>query len=102
MPYSQAFNDVRYPLPAYDYDFNFYKTFDAQLRASAFVLAANAPNQLPLGAHDFFYNGDIPSWLALANTLRIKIAQRYEKRDPANITSVLGDIKTTFGSALIS
>ncbi|HWW40066.1 SusD/RagB family nutrient-binding outer membrane lipoprotein, partial [Pedobacter sp.] len=28
MPYSQAFQDVLFPLPAYDYDYNLYKRFD--------------------------------------------------------------------------
>lgn len=102
MPYSQAFNDVTYPLPTYDYDYNLYKTFDAQLKAAATVLQTNAAGQVALGQQDFFYNGDVPSWLACANTLRIKIAQRYEKRDPGNLAAVLTDVQNTFASSVIA
>ena len=102
MPYAQAFNDVKYPLPAYQGDYDLYKIFDAELKAAATILAGNQANQVALGNQDFFYGGDIPSWEALANTLRIKIAQRYEKRDPANLTAVLNDIATNFGSKIIS
>lgn len=102
MPYAQAFNDVKFPLPAYDFDFTLYKTFDATLKGAAAVLKVNAPGQVALGNQDFFYAGDVPSWLAFANTLRVKIAQRYEKRDAANLAAVLGDIQTNFGGGLIS
>ena len=49
-----------------------------------------------------FYGGDYTKWLAFANTLRIKIAQRYEKRDAANLTSVINDIATNFDKNIIS
>ena len=57
---------------------------------------------MTLGAQDFFYGGDYAKWLSFANTLRIKIAQRYEKRDPAQLTSVLTDIASNFASNIIA
>ncbi|WP_183560398.1 SusD/RagB family nutrient-binding outer membrane lipoprotein [Mucilaginibacter sp. SP1R1] len=102
MPYSQAFDDTKYPNPAYDYDYTLYKTFDTQLKAAAAVLQTNAAGQVALGSQDFFYNGDVPSWLACANTLRIKIAQRYEKRDAANLAAVLADVHSTFSDKIIA
>ncbi len=102
MPYTQAFNPTQYPLPAYDYDYTLYKTFDAKLKSAATELQSQAKNQVNLGVQDFFYGGDTPSWLAFANTLRIKIAQRYEKRDAANLAAVLVDIKSNFSGTLIS
>lgn len=101
LPYTQAFNDVQYPLPAYDFDFNLYKTFDTQLKDAA-TLLKNSTGQFALGAQDFFYNGDYAKWLSFANTLRIKIAQRYEKRDPAQLTAVLTDIANNFAGNIIS
>lgn len=101
LPYTQAFNDVQYALPTYDLDFNLYKTFDTQLKDAATLLKNNT-GQFALGAQDFFYNGDYGKWLAFANTLRIKIAQRYENRDPAQLTSVLTDIAGNFAGNIIS
>ncbi len=106
MPYSQAFNDVKFPAPAYDYDYTLYKVFDAQLKSAASTLQSNLANQVDLGKQDFFYgnfpDGERKGWLAFANTLRIKIAQRYEKRDAANFTAVLNDVKTTFTGNIIA
>lgn len=102
MPYTQAFNSSMYPLPTYDYDFTLYKTFDSTLKAAATVLNNNLSKQVALGNQDFFYGGNISNWEACANTLRIKIAQRFEKRDPANLAAVLNDIATNFGSMIIS
>jgi len=101
LPYTQAFNGDLYPLPTYDFDFTLYKTFDQQLKDAANLLKTST-NQFALGNQDFFYGGDYTKWLAFANTLRIKIAQRYEKRDPTQLTAVLTDIASNFGSAIIS
>jgi len=102
MPYNQAFNPTGFPLPEYDYDYTLYKAFDSQLKQAAAVLQNPPAGQVALGNQDFFYGGDIPSWLAFVNTLRIKIALRYEKRDPANLTSVLADIQSNFKGNVIS
>ncbi|MGY3053878.1 hypothetical protein ACVWYG_002080 [Pedobacter sp. UYEF25] len=101
LPYTQAFDDAKYPLPMYDFDYTLYKTFDTQLKDAALLLK-NGTGQFALGSQDFFFNGDYAKWLAFANTLRIKIAQRYEQRDPAQLTSVLTDIASNFASTIIA
>lgn len=101
LPYSQAFQDVMFPLPAYDYDYNLYKRFDQQLKDAATLLKSST-GQFVLGNQDFFYNGDYNKWQAFANTLRIKIAQRYEKRDPTQLSAVLTDIASNFAGKIIS
>lgn len=102
LPYTQAFQADLYTTPEYDYNWNLYKVFDKQLTEAATLLAASNTSQIALGTKDFFYAGDYTKWLALANSLRIKIAQRYEKRDPAQLTSVLNDIATNFGSKIMA
>ncbi|PSL48000.1 SusD-like starch-binding protein associating with outer membrane [Chitinophaga niastensis] len=102
LPYSQAFNDAKYPLPAYDFDYDLYKVFDQKLKDAATLLKNNTNGQIALGNQDLFYGGDYGEWYGLANTLRIKIAQRYEKRDPAQLPAVLTDIATNFDSKLIA
>lgn len=102
MPYTQAFNAVTFPLPAYDYDYNLYTVFDQKLKEAATLIKDNPNGQKNISAQDLFYSGDYNKWLAFANTLRIKIAQRYEKRDAPHLTTVLADIAANFGSNIIS
>ena len=101
MPYRQAFNITQYPYPAYDYDWTLYKTFDSTLKVAATTLN-NTTIPGSFASQDMFYGGNQASWEALANTLRVKIAQRYQQRDPANFTSVINDISTNFANQLIS
>jgi len=112
LPYSQAFNSVQYPLPAYDYDWTLYKTFDSTLKVAATVLKNN---EIPasFGQQDLFYGSspagvsnsssvETTDWEAAANSLRIRIALRYQKRDAANLASVLNDIQSNFSAQIIS
>lgn len=102
MAYNQAFMPDENPLPVYDKDWELYLQFDAQLKEVASILSNPPANQVSLGNQDFFYGGDLGKWLKFANTLRIKIAQRYEKRDPAHFASVLNDVATTFNGQIIT
>ncbi|HVI46525.1 MAG TPA: SusD/RagB family nutrient-binding outer membrane lipoprotein [Chitinophaga sp.] len=102
MPYSQSFNVVKYPVPDYDFNWDLYLTFDKQLKAAVDVLKAKTPNQVKIEKQDFFYWGKTDSWMKFANTLRIKIAQRYEKRNAANLQNVLNDIATNYSGMIIS
>ncbi len=102
MPYDQAFQPDKYPLPAYNFDYDLYKIFDQQLKDAATILTNATAKQVDVSAQDQFYGGDYSKWLSFANTLRIKIAQRYEKRDAANLTSVLNDVSSNFNGNIIS
>lgn len=93
LPYNEGFDPAKYPTPKFDYGWDLYKVFEQKLKESVTTLKANAAStQQALGKQDFFYNGDWNKWLKFANSLRIKIAQRYEKRDAANLVAVLSDI----------
>lgn len=102
LPYLQAFQSDEFPLPKYDLDNGLYKVFDQQLKEAAILIRDNPTGQANVAAQDLFYDGDYQKWQALANTLRIKIAQRYQERDAANFTTVLADIKANFASKIIS
>ncbi|MEO6684240.1 MAG: SusD/RagB family nutrient-binding outer membrane lipoprotein [Ginsengibacter sp.] len=101
LPYEQAFKPQEFPLPEYDFDYTLYKTFDQKLKEAA-TLLTNPAGQADIAAQDLFFGGDYAKWLSFANTLRIKIAQRYEKRDPAQLTAVLNDVATNFNKNVIS
>ncbi len=102
LPYSQAFQPEKYPLPAYDYNWDLYKVFESKLKEAATALAASGTSQISLGNQDMFYDGDYAKWLGFANSLRIKIAQRYEERDPAQLTAVLTDIASNFSNKIMA
>ncbi|MGE7777096.1 SusD/RagB family nutrient-binding outer membrane lipoprotein [Chitinophaga sp. NPDC101104] len=103
LPYSQAFKVTEFPTPKFDFGWDLYKSFDNTLKAAVVALSATVDaEQIPFVKQDFFYNGDKDKWIRFANTLRIKIAQRYEKRDAAHLAAVLTDIATNFGGKIIS
>jgi hypothetical protein len=102
MPYAQAFQPNTNPLPVYDFDFTLYKVFDQKLKDAATLLKNISASKIDVSAQDLFYGGDYGKWLSFANTLRIKIAQRYEKRDAAFLTSVVNDVATNFAGNVIS
>ena len=101
LPYSQAFQQDAYPLPEYDYNWDLYKVFENTLKEASTTLKT-ATNQFPLGKQDMFFAGDYAKWLGVSNAIRIKIAQRFEERDPAQLTAVLTDIAGNFSNAIIS
>ncbi len=102
LPYEQAFNAEMYPLPKYNFDFELYTKFESQLKAAATELVKKPANQVELGNHDMYYNGKIDKWVAFANTFRIKLAQRYEKRNPEFLKTVLDNVESEFNGRIIS
>lgn len=76
VPYSQAIDVNKYPLPAYDDAKTIYKDLITRLTASSVVLSSNstAPN---FGNADLIYLGNAASnakWVKFANSLIIKLA----------------------------
>ncbi len=102
LPYKEAFLPDEYSMPQYDYNWDLYKVFETKLKAAATVLSASGSAQLALGNQDMFFGGDYTKWLGFANSLRIKIAQRFEKRDAAQLTAVLTDIAGNFAGKIMS
>lgn len=94
MPYSEAFlakKDILYP--KYDYAWDLYKIFDKILKDQVAKLSSPLlQTQCNFSSQDFFYKGNSSKWIKFGNALRIKIAQRFEKRDPNNLEDVLADV----------
>lgn len=86
--------------PKYDMFEDLYKEFDATIKKNVAVLASAPANQVALGNNDFFYRGDIAKWAKFGNTLRIKMAQRFEKVDNAHYLSVLTDALSAAGGII--
>jgi hypothetical protein len=66
----------------YDPQDKIYDDFFKRLDASATVLKANL-NKVPYGEFDLMYNGNVSKWLKFTNTLRLRLALRISKVDPA-------------------
>lgn len=66
----------------YDAQDKIYDDFFKRLAAAAAVLKANQ-NAKPFGDFDIIYAGDVKKWLKFTNTLRLRLAMRISKADPA-------------------
>lgn len=104
-PYREALRGLEgLNTPEYDIydDDNIYKSFDSLVKAQVAVLQSNPANQVALANNDYFYRGDIAKWIKFANTLRIKMAQRFEKVDNSHFQAVLDDALSNSGGIISS
>lgn len=80
IPYSAA------GIPAlsvkYDAQADIYKDFFVRLDAATTALKAKT-SEKPYGTFDLIYGGDVNKWIKFANTLRLRLALRISKVDPA-------------------
>jgi hypothetical protein len=84
IPYTKAGSSLT-NIP-YDDQQSVYQTFFKQLDTASTNLqtyiAAN-PGKNPIGASDLVFGGDYTKWLKYANSLRLRLAMRIVKADPA-------------------
>jgi hypothetical protein len=80
IPYFQAgLSDGAVP---YDPQDEIYKDFFKRLSAAVDVLK-NHTSEKPYGSYDVIYGGDVNKWIKFANTLRLRLALRVSRVDPA-------------------
>jgi hypothetical protein len=97
IPYKQAFQ-ARYtnpPLvtPVYDSQESLFDTLDTQLKTAIAVLESSpSVTQVSPGANEVFYQGDPTHWIKAANSLRLKMAMRLMKQNPAKLTAIAGEV----------
>ncbi|WP_027380638.1 SusD/RagB family nutrient-binding outer membrane lipoprotein [Chryseobacterium daeguense] len=91
MAYTEAFQ-ARYGgtvTPKFETQEQLYDIFDSQLNSVYTAIeGANQSIQVKPGAGDLFFNGDILKWKKVSNSLRLKIASRLMKRNPAKLTAI--------------
>ena len=68
------------PNTSYDSLSAIYTTFFSELDSAVLYLGKNSSSTI--GAKDYFYNGNVPSWITLANSLRLELAMRIVKANP--------------------
>lgn len=97
IPYFQA-GSVEASVP-YDPQDKIYADFFSRLDAAIAVLTPLAGTNA-YGSYDLFYKGDVTSWIKFANSLRLRLALRVSKVDPATAqkeaeASVAAGVMTT-------
>lgn len=58
-----------------------YNAFFSELDSALFYLSKNPTSTV--GANDYFYNGNTSKWIPLVNSLRLELAMRIVKANPA-------------------
>lgn len=66
----------------YDSQKDIYKDFFKRLTSAVDVLKSHT-NAKPYGSYDVLYGGNVNKWIKFANTLRLRLALRVSKVDPA-------------------
>jgi Susd and RagB outer membrane lipoprotein len=66
----------------YDAQDKIYDDFFKKLTAAVAVLKAK-PTETPYGSFDIIYGGSVAKWIKFANSLRLRLALRISKVDPA-------------------
>jgi hypothetical protein len=94
IPFNEALRgDSGVLTPAYNTQEEIYPALLGRLKAAGDMFAQEATD--PLGEGDLLYGGDVTKWRKFCNSLRLRVAIRISKVNPAlaksNIEEVLGD-----------
>ncbi|MFD2936983.1 SusD/RagB family nutrient-binding outer membrane lipoprotein [Spirosoma flavum] len=98
VPYSQAFDDVKYPTPVFDKQTDVYAALQTTLDNAIVNLSASAG--LAFATQDFIYKGSVSKWKAAAYTLKARLylhTGEYAK----SVASAASGISSTAGDALV-
>lgn len=94
IPYTEANkgrDDAKYS-PKYDTQETLYTVWLKELSDAITVLQKNSANQVTFGNNDVFFRGDVTKWIKLANSLKLRIAARYQNQDAAKATQIFKEV----------
>jgi hypothetical protein len=95
IPYSES-NQGRYDgaySPAFDSQEQLFATWLTELDGAISALSATgSATEKTYGASDVLYKGDWTKWIKLANTLKLRIAARYENQDVAKTKAIVAEV----------
>ena len=97
VPYSQAFDDVKYPTPVFDKQADVYTALQTVLDNAIQNLSASTG--LGFGTQDYLYKGDVKKWKAAAYTLKARLYLHTGDYAKA-VTNATSGISSTAGDAL--
>lgn len=94
IPYTEANkgrDEAKYS-PKYDNQESLYNTWLKELSDAINILQKNSANQVSFGDNDVFYRGDVTKWIKLANSLKLRMAARYQNQDAAKATQIFKEV----------
>lgn len=98
IPYTEAFQ-ARYGgtfAPVYNTQEELYDIFDKSLKAAVATLkTTQATEQVSYGTNDLYFQGNVTNWIKVATSLRLKIASRLSKRNPAKLKEIALEVLST-------
>ncbi|MVM41472.1 SusD/RagB family nutrient-binding outer membrane lipoprotein [Spirosoma sp. HMF3257] len=97
IPYSQAFDDVKYPTPVFDKQADVYTALQTVLDNA--IQNLSAPAGLAFADQDFIYKGSVAKWKAAAYTLKARLYLHTGDYAKA-VTNASSGIGSTAGDAL--
>ncbi len=83
IPYTQAANLDKYPLPAYDDAATIYTDLIARINKDIAALDTNAEGFESFDEGEQLYHGDIAKWTVFANSLKLKLGIAIADSNPA-------------------
>lgn len=97
IPYTEALQarETANFTPVYDKQEQLFSIFDQELKASVDSLLKPATGQIGYGNYDMFYTNSataFANYAKTANVLRLKIAMRLLKRDPAKSKQIVDEV----------
>ena len=98
IPYSQAFDIVKYPTPAFDKQADVYAALQKVLDDA--IQNLSAPTGLSFSGQDFIYKGNTAKWKAAAYTLKARLYLHTGDYSGA-VTAAGQGIPGTAGDALV-
>lgn len=98
VPYSQAFDDAKYPTPVFDKQADVYNALQTLLDAA--IQNLSAASGLSFSAQDFVYKGSVKKWKAAAYTLKARLYLHTGDYAKA-VTNASSGISSTAGDALV-
>lgn len=105
IPFSEAFQ-ARYGgtfTPKYDTQEELFSNLDNLLKSTIATLkTTQSTAQISLAKYDLYYGGDVTKWVKAANALRLKIALRLIKRDPAKLATIAREVLASPATDLMS
>lgn len=95
MPYTEAIKgryDAGYS-PKFDTQEELFTTWLGELNSAITTLsAAPTADEKTFGNSDVLYKGDWTKWVKLANTLKLRIAARYENQDETKTAAIVQEV----------
>ncbi|WP_149241395.1 SusD/RagB family nutrient-binding outer membrane lipoprotein [Dyadobacter sp. 32] len=104
IPYTQAGlgrNDDNYK-PEYDSQQKLYDSWLTELNTAIGDLSAASADQVSYGNADIFYRSDWTKWVKLANSMKLRIAVRYEGQDKSKTQAIFKEVMENATGPIVS